>query len=483
MKPLTSLLEPLKMSFADGSAIKAAKRANTVLLLGWRLLIASVIIWCVWRFRSVSENDTYALKAFSVPPDLEKRGYQGNTVVAKILSDMLAIIYPKDSSTSRFNACRQNEKVRLKTQLKVADGSASDKVDINYLVETSKMLIGREDKVITGHIIHESDQWKAYIKIEDKPLHTIAISDLMPLDSLYFKAAFYLVGETTPQYLVNYLIQAKRFDEAETLLASLSFKQNDNENTPKAERIQTLTNWANFHLSKDSFRLAYQKAEELHQLFPNDLSSYALRVSILMAHATDMTFKNPDTKEIKPLAERAFHVAMSAEKIENKMTSLYLNKQHALGLMLSNAGYLASMCHLQEAPILEKYLLRAKQILPHNLYLRNNLAYFYLNQKNYILAEKYAREAVEADRNDGNLWDTYAEIMLKANNPVRCYEYLDKALEHSKVVDGITVAEYKKDARWETLRKMDNAKQFNSLLKKHDGYAANIMGAFAPKAN
>ena len=132
---------------------------------------------------------------------MEKIGYRGETVVAKVRSEMLQIIYPKDNSTSRMSACRQNDKARLTPQMRIADGTERKDYDIKSLFEAGKTLFGIEDKVITGYIVNADKQLTMFIKLPDESLKTVSISETAPLDSLFHKAALLLTRQTTPQYI------------------------------------------------------------------------------------------------------------------------------------------------------------------------------------------------------------------------------------------------------------------------------------------
>ena len=106
MNKLRTLISRFTTWFHVTSFDRMAKKSNNILLLAWRTCIALLIIWAVWRFNNFTENDSYVIRAFSVPPRMEQTGYKGETVVAKIISEMMQIMYPKDSSTS--SPCSNN---------------------------------------------------------------------------------------------------------------------------------------------------------------------------------------------------------------------------------------------------------------------------------------------------------------------------------------------------------------------------------------
>ena len=66
--------------------------------------------------------------------------------------------------------------------------------------------------------------------------------------------------------------------------------------------------------------------------------------------------------------------------------------------------------------------------------------------------------------NDGNSWDTYAEVMALKGDDTRFFAYLEKALQNRNPTEGITAELYAHDNRWERFRQQ---KKFQDLLKKY----------------
>jgi hypothetical protein len=467
---LQNLINNIKAWYAEFELSKTAKKANIYLLFLWRASLAFLVIWVLWKFNSETESDTYALKPFSVTPDMEKMGFRGETVVARVMSDMLQIIYPKDNSTARVTACRQNEKARLKTQIRIAEGTQDKNYDIKGIFEAGKTLFGREDKMITGYIVKENSQIIMWIQMPDEPLTSVSIAESTSLDSLFYKAAVYLTRLTTPQYLANYWIQKKQFDEAEALLSELDFRQRNMPDATTQDGIQTLSNWANFHLAKGNFDQAFDKATELRERFPNDIAGYAMQVSILMTKAGYgyRGYGYDNIKAIDTLARQAFQIAKEAENKETSLHSAYFNKQQVMGLMLCNAAYLANQCHLADPKDLEKRLQKSRSILPQSVYVYNTLAYFYRKQNNAESAKRYITDALNANQLDGNICDSYADIMLHFGDTTEFFRGVELALKYQKPPTVASVEDYRNASRWQSVRNSAQKVRFEKLF---DDYA------------
>jgi tetratricopeptide (TPR) repeat protein len=76
------------------------------------------------------------------------------------------------------------------------------------------------------------------------------------------------------------------------------------------------------------------------------------------------------------------------------------------------------------------------------------------------------RRVINANKNDGNLYDTYAEILFDLNDRKSSKEFcesVENALNHPNVFDGITLNNYKGDIRW---RENDDFKMIIAEFEK-----------------
>ena len=337
-------------------------------------------------------------------------------------------------------------------------------------------MFGYEDKIITGYIVNADNQITMFIQMPDEPLKSVSIPENTPLDSLFYKAALILTRQTTPQYLANYFIQKGHFEEAESLLSELDFKQNNLPDVTDQEHIQTLSNWANFYLSKaitlnqkELFNDALEKARELHNRFPNDIAGYAMEVSILMTKAGYYDgYGYNKISAIDTLAKQAFALSREAERKEKRLNSAYFDKKQVMGLMLCNAAYLANQCKLENPKVLEKSFQKSRAIMPQSVYIYNTLAYFYLKQDNPDSAKRYITDALNANQSDGNICDSYAEIMFHFGDTSAFLKGIDLALKYQKPATLANVEKYRTDKRWQSIISTPFKAQYQALF---DHYA------------
>lgn len=79
-------------------------------------------------------------------------------------------------------------------------------------------------------------------------------------------------------------------------------------------------------------------------------------------------------------------------------------------------------------------------------------------------SEYYISKAISLDKNNGNYYDTYAEILLKKGDVKGFYAKIDSALSYPNISKKITVFDYKQDSRWALFQKDAN---FSEILEKH----------------
>ena len=429
-----NFLTKLKTTFTQLEYMSFIKDADRVLKFIGRVFILFLVIWILGAFRKVYQDESFVFSPFSVPPALVERGYSGEVLVDKILSDMHGILSKRYYDEQNPEAYR---KVLSRPDLSFSSGSRAGYFDFQALFQVGKVLLGKKDKTIKGHLTLDSTLIRLYIQMPDDVMIPLSISKKMSLDSLTQQAAEFLIRHTTPQYLVNYFINKQQFVEAEKLLQEIDFQliSNIKNKNYDYERIQWYIGWINFYTAQQDFENALRKAEELKTTYPNYLAAYVQIVNIYMSQIVQLENKRADVSIVKGIAKKAADVATQIEK-EN-FNSLFLDKKMGLGWTYANWAYMLQKLNPNDADILPKYK-KAIEILPKASFVYNNFSYYYLDRKDYTACEEVVKKAVLADPKDGNSWDTYAEVMLLKGDTGRFYDYFEKALQNRNPTGGIT---------------------------------------------
>ena len=88
----------------------------------------------------------------------------------------------------------------------------------------------------------------------------------------------------------------------------------------------------------------------------------------------------------------------------------------------------------------------------------------YIQQKKYLQAERAIRKAISIESDNGNYWDSLAELNVLQGKYSVAILNLKKALNSRKKVKEVSVEAYKKDPRWQRLQKR---KDFLILLSNN----------------
>jgi hypothetical protein len=443
----------------DSKFMIFVKNFDRILRLAGRLLILMLIIWILWAFRKAYMNDSYVFEPFSVPPQLVERGYSGEVVVDKIMSEMYNILSKDYFDEQNPEAYR---KIVAQPTLKFSSGSRAGYFDLESLFKLGKVVLGKKENTIKGHIIRDSNLFSLSLNLSDDT-HSALNINKNNLDSLVNEAAVFLIRQTNPQYLVYYFMNKQDFGAAETLLQEIDFQLNNKKKSPSYnyDRIQWYMSWTSLRLAQQDFDGALAKADELRKAYPHDLAADVQTVNILMAQVLRLENDKADPSVYRAIAQRATTLATQIEKKNNN--SLFLDKQKAMGLLYANWAYLLQKTDLNAPDILPKYQ-KAIALLPNISFAYNNLSYYYMDKKNYAAAEDALKKALFAEPKDGNSLDTYAEIMAITGDTTRFYAFLEKALQNPNPTEGITAERYAVDKRWDVFRQQP---RFQNLIKKY----------------
>jgi hypothetical protein len=274
-----SLRQRLATTFTQFDFMRFIKNADRVLKFMGKAFIFILVLWIIGAFIKVYKDESFIFSPFSVPPSLVDKGYSGEVLVDKILSDMHAILSRRYHDEQNPEAYR---KVLSRPDLNFSAGSRAGYFDFQALFQVGKVLLGKKDKTIKGHLTLDDGLMKLYIQMPDAEMIPLSIPSNLPMDSLTQQAAQFLIRHTTPQYLVYYFLNQQKFEEADKLLQEIDFQLiSNNKNTHyDYERIQWHIGYINYYLAQQDFENALLKAETLRNAYPNDLAPYAQLVNV-----------------------------------------------------------------------------------------------------------------------------------------------------------------------------------------------------------
>ncbi len=354
------------------------------------------------------------------------------------------------------------------------------------------------------------------------------------IDNIFMEAAEYITEQTTPQYLAEYLIKEsvrrndgstleyseKLLDKVDKLLSTLEYNA-ANDNLKKSENnIQIIACRTSWHLAKamkysikmitdikestkwkkeyyDAHEMAWRQADLLKS--SNDLAYYVLKLSTLMSIINGFKYYDPD--KIKEYKGRADSLIQEYSNRNPRLLSKiwarvdksdYFEDNQAAGFINLSIGYLSYIYDFDNNPEdcfkkAIKCFHKQKAVLSvdnNEIAAINSLVYYFKDKaqvaqkKNnieaynryYDLAKQELEKAINANKSDGNIYDTFAETIYDLNGNKTdsiFYKNIEFALANAKPVDGITIENYRIDTRWRDLIKNDE--KFNYILDSIGG--------------
>jgi hypothetical protein len=300
-------------------------------------------------------------------------------------------------------------------------------------------------------------------------------------------------------------------DKADLLLSALEYKseQKAQSNEEKFQLTACRTNWylassINIKKSRSIYDVKYNSLIDNAYKTPNtlrnykDLAYYVLKFSTLVAVIDDLNNANCEIikkyqAEIIALIDeyKSNNSWLGASLLSNR--SIYFEKNQALGFIYSSIACLANRMEFDNISVeykdssyfkeaikqFGKGATKSVRYVDNNIIAtENSLALYYkqIAQKSLFNGKDFndnkekaiatIKRVINANKNDGNLYDTYAEILFDLNGRKSSNEFCESiknALNHPNVFDGITFNNYKGDIRW---RENDDFKKIIAEFEK-----------------
>ena len=296
------------------------------------------------------------------------------------------ILNYNDGSTSQsrifFRATSKKKKV---IETEIEEGKEFGALDIDAIFKTGKKILGIQEKVISGEItILNGDELSVKVYMFDDRNATFTGKRKRDIDGLLVEAAEYITEQTTPQYLVEYLIKKgvskndssslvfneKLLDKADKLLGTLEYNYNYNDHDKDSEekKIQLVACRTSWHLAKaieyqlkkkvfKSDSLKWAKAYDNENIaawkvadtlkFSNDLAHYVLKLSILVSVINGYVYENK--AKIKEYENHAKKLILNYEPGNRILSASFWNEKsnyfelrQAKGFINLSIGYLSN---------------------------------------------------------------------------------------------------------------------------------------------
>lgn len=409
--------------------------------VGVKLLWLTLFVAFSVYLRKEYKRNIFYVQDFKVPPVWVEQGYSGEVVKQAILDEIDNImngVYARDKSMIGSN----EDNTELLNELTV------EGFNLKAVTKSILALLGKKDKSIGGYVTLSDSTQTVAIQVTNQITQPLTIKRNEPAQHLIHKAAMEIMKVRSPKALITYYMVKK-----DTAMVDKSYAY--------LKRHRELMNDYYFYMTSVAVALNTQNYEEAFAWtdsaatrFPNDKLAYYTRGEIYMTLAYYAKTDAATTQKYKRLflenMRKVSEPGLPAEAAELDQTA-----NRYLAGFFANESDFKSLVDLVERNQMQQTL---------SAPLNNALAYAYVSQKKYKKAEEALRRATYQAPNNGDYWDSLAELYCIQGNDSGAVANLAKALKSPQKSDVVSSKAYQTDPRWQRLRKRLD---FQQLLNQY----------------
>jgi tetratricopeptide (TPR) repeat protein len=409
--------------------------------LGVKLLWITLFVAFSIYLRKEYKKDIFYVQNFKVPPTWVEQGYSGEVVKQAIIDDIDNVanaVYGDGKSVTG----NDQDGTEFLSDLSI------DGFNIKAVTKSVLAVFGKKNKSIGGYITLDDSTQTVAIQVTDQITQPVSIKKNEPAQKLIHKATLEIMKAKAPGMLITHYMSKK-----DTIMA----KKNYNYLTKHREFIKDY-NFYNLSINMFLFLKQYNKAfmwsDSAMQKFPNDKYVFYKRAQIYGILAYTTKTDSATTRKNK----RLFVENLLKVKEPGRTSETENNIDKTVDLTLANFYYMEKD-YTSLIKLIEKtgtgYTLDAAQ--------NNMLAYAYMGQKEYRKAEAALQRAVYLADDNGDYWDSLAELYSLQSKDSLAVVNLVIALASPQKSPTVSVEAYQKDTRWDRLRKRAD---FQALMKR-----------------
>lgn len=391
-------------------------------------------------------KDVFYLKDFKVPTTWVDQGYTGEVVKEAILDEIdkikqeAADFWDKNKKIKSTRS-KDNDNTQILSEINV------EGFNLKVIVKTILSVLGKKDKSIGGYVTLSDSSQVMSVQITDQVTKRFSIGSKTPVKMLIRDATLHIMRIKQPLVLLAYY-QVRR----DTVALHEAYKY--------LEKNRDITRDVDFYYASytmSGFLRDFDKADtwadSLLQRFPNAMVGYLCKSNI---YAYKEYIETDSLEKIK-------HGQLRVEYLKKAI----VNNNTYDGEKIPPADTYIQLAdyyfrHKDEKLGVE-YLEKSSAIETLPAYTNNYLGYIYMRQKNYLKSEKAIKSATSDEPDNGNYWDSLAELYAIQGKDSLSVVYLKKALKSPIKSETVSIKNYKIDPRWQRLQKR---KDFQALLQK-----------------
>ena len=390
--------------------------------------------------RKEYKKDIFYIQDFKVPPAWVERGYSGEVVKQAIVDDIdniRNIVYEDEKSITGAN----EDGTEFLSDLSI------EGFNLKAVTKSILSILGKKNKNIGGYVTLTDSTQRIAIRVTDQITQPLSIKKDESAQNLIHKATLEIMKVKSPITLIWYY-QAKKDTVMARKVYSYMVIHRD---LTKDYYFYTIS--ITFALFENKFDKAFAWADSMQQKFPNDKLTFYNRATI---HSGLIYYAPGDTTILNKNKGPYLENLLKANEPDRTLAEeVSIDESIYEGLIIF---YYSQKKYKSVIDVAEKatgtYLLNARQ--------NNLLAYAYMHQKDYKKSEKAVQKAIALAVDNGDYWDSLAEIYCIQKKDSLAVIQLATALKSPQKSASVSVAAYQKDSRWQRLQKRAD---FQALLK------------------
>jgi tetratricopeptide (TPR) repeat protein len=408
---------------------------------GVKLLWITLFVAFSIYLRKEYKKDIFYVQNFKVPPTWVEQGYSGEVVKQAIIDDI-------DNIANTVYADGKSVTANDQDGTEFLSDLSIDGFNLKAVTKSVLAVLGKKNKRIGGYITLDDSAQTVAIQVSDQITQPVSIKRNEPAQKLIHKATLEIMKAKAPSMLIMHYMNKK-----DTVMVKKNYSY-------LAKHREFIKDYSFYNLSVSvfAFQKQYDKAlmwaDSLQKKLPNDKATFYIRAQIHAVLAYTTKTDSLTTRKNKRLfVENLMKAKEPGRTSETESNIDYMADRSLAGFYYMEKDYISFIKLIEKTGT--GYTLDADQ--------NNMLAYAYMGQKEYKKAEAALQRAVYLADDNGNYWDSLAELYSLQNKDSLAVVNLKIALNSLQKSAAVSVESYRTDARWERLR---SRKDFQTLLTR-----------------
>jgi tetratricopeptide (TPR) repeat protein len=408
--------------------------------LGVKLLWITLFVIFSIYLRKEYKKDIFYVQNFKVPPVWVEQGYSGEVVKQAIIDDIDNIVNAVYADGESI-AANNEDATEFLSELSI------EGFNLKAVTKSVLAVLGKKNKSIGGYITLDDSTQTVSIQVTDQITQPVSVKRNESAQKLIHKATLEIMKAKAPEMLIVHYMAKK-----DTAMVKKIYKYlTKHREFTKDYYFYSISIYVS--LLEKRYDKAVVWSDSSLKKFPNDKMTFYDKAEIYRTLAYGAKTDSVTTNKNKRLyVENLRKIKEPGRTAENKGDFDKIADMALTQFFYREKDYKSAIGMLEKLDA--KYTLNAAQ--------NNSLAYAYMSQKDYKKAEDALQKAVYLADDNGDFWDSLAELYSLQNKDSLAVVNLAIALRCPQKSAAVSVSEYEKDARWQRLQKRGD---FQVLMK------------------